>query len=66
MFIARAAAGRTRAVNQQQWPAGPNRTDLRAILRALSALKDHIKATINANLASWNAGHEKANDGFAI
>jgi Bacterial mobilisation protein (MobC) len=51
-----------RAVNQQQWPAGPNRADLQAMLRALSALKNHFKATINANLASWNAGREKAND----
>jgi hypothetical protein len=49
-----------RAVNQQQWPGGPNRSDLLAILRALAGLRDHIKALINANLASWDTGHEKA------
>jgi hypothetical protein len=51
-----------RAVNQQQWPNGPNRSDLLSLLRALSALRDHFKAFINANLASWDAGHDKEND----
>ena len=48
------------AVNQQQWPGGPNHSDLLAILRALTALRDRIKALINANLASWDAGYDKA------
>jgi hypothetical protein len=48
-----------RAVNEGQWPHGPNRDDLRAILSALRALRDHFKAVINANLASWSAGYEK-------
>jgi len=48
-----------RAVNQQQWPGGPNRGDLLAILRALTTLRDHTKALINANLASWDSGHAK-------
>ncbi|MDB6102435.1 MAG: hypothetical protein JWO52_2434 [Gammaproteobacteria bacterium] len=48
-----------RAVNQQQWPNGPNRSDLLSLLRALTGLRDHFKAFINANLASWDAGHEK-------
>ncbi len=48
-----------RAVNQQQWPAGPNRSDLMAILRALEGLRDHFKAVIIANLASWDAGYRK-------
>jgi hypothetical protein len=48
-----------RAVNQQQWPAGPNRSDLMAILRALEGLIDHFKAVITANLASWDAGYKK-------
>jgi hypothetical protein len=48
-----------RAVNQQQWPAGPNRSDLMAILRALEALRYHFKAVISANLASWDAGYKK-------
>jgi hypothetical protein len=49
-----------RAVNQQQWPTGPNRSDLMAILRALTGLRDHFKAVIVANLASWDAGYKKA------
>jgi hypothetical protein len=49
-----------RAVNEGQWPPGPNHDDLRTILRALTALRDHFKAVINANLASWNAGYERA------
>jgi hypothetical protein len=48
-----------RAVNQQPWPAGPNRSDLMAILRALTGLRDHFKAVIIANLASWDAGYKK-------
>jgi hypothetical protein len=45
-----------RAVNEQQWPAGPNRSDLMAILRALEGLREHFKAVIIANLASWDSG----------
>ncbi|MDB6102391.1 MAG: hypothetical protein JWO52_2390 [Gammaproteobacteria bacterium] len=48
-----------RAANQQQWPAGPNRSDLMAILRALEGLRDHFKAVISANLASWEARYRK-------
>jgi hypothetical protein len=48
-----------RAVNEQQWPAGPNRSDLISILRALEGLRDHFKAVIIANLASWDAGYKK-------
>jgi hypothetical protein len=46
------------AVNQQQWPGGPNKSDLLAILRALSGLRDHTKALIKANLVSWEAGYD--------
>jgi len=48
-----------RAVKQQQWPAGPNRSDLMVILRALEGLRDHFKAVISANFASWDAGYKK-------
>ena len=48
-----------RAVNQQQWSGGPNRADLLSILRALMALREHTKALINANLASWESGYDK-------
>jgi len=43
---------------QQQWPGGPNTSDLRTVLRVLSAMKDHTKAVINANLASWTSGYD--------
>ena len=60
------AIGRTlnqiaRAVNQDERSNGASRADLQALLRALNGLRVHIKALINANLASWQSGHEKAN-----
>lgn len=51
-----------RAVNQGQWPAGPNKADLRAILQALGAMRDHVKALINVNLASWSGGRAQKDD----
>jgi hypothetical protein len=51
-----------RAVNQGEQPSGPSRADLQAMLRALTGLRDHTKALINANLASWESGHEKTPD----
>lgn len=45
-----------RAVNQQQWPSGPDPTLLKHMIGVLTAMRDHIKALINANLASWNSG----------
>jgi hypothetical protein len=48
-----------RVANSGGVPTGPNRADLQAMLRALAALRDHIKALIASNLASWSAGHEK-------
>jgi Bacterial mobilisation protein (MobC) len=50
-----------RAVNQGQWPNGPTKADLQAMLRALVGLRDRVKDLINVNLASWDAGYEKAN-----
>jgi hypothetical protein len=49
------------AVNQGEPPSGPSRADLRALLRALEALRVHVKALINTNLESWRSGYEKAN-----
>jgi hypothetical protein len=48
-----------RVANSGGAPNGPNRADLQAMLRALTALRDHIKVLIATNLASWSAGHEK-------
>lgn len=45
-----------RALNQGEPPNGPSRGDLQALLRALTALRDHTKELINANLASWETG----------
>jgi hypothetical protein len=50
-----------RAFNQGERPGGPSREDLHALLRALNGLRVHIKALINANLASWRSGYEKTN-----
>jgi hypothetical protein len=59
------AIGRTfnqiaRALNQGMVATPPPVTDLHALMRALTALRDHFRALINANLASWNIGYEKA------
>jgi hypothetical protein len=51
-----------RALNQGKEHNGPSRSDLQALLRALTGLRDHTKELINANLASWEAGHAKAAD----
>jgi hypothetical protein len=51
-----------RAATRDEMPTGPNLEGLRSILRALSALRDHVKALIRVNLASWSNGYEKAPD----
>jgi hypothetical protein len=48
-----------RAANRGETPTGPNRAELQALLRALTGLRDHFKAFIASNLASWSAGYEK-------
>jgi hypothetical protein len=47
------------AASQAGKPSGPEREDLRAMLRVAEALRDHVKALLKANLSSWrdsNAG----------
>lgn len=51
-----------RAMNQHQWPGGPSVGDLRQIIRVLTAARDHTKALINANLASWDSGNAKTSN----
>jgi antitoxin component of RelBE/YafQ-DinJ toxin-antitoxin module len=46
-----------RAVNQQQWPSGPDAAVLSEMIRVLAVTRAQIKALINANLASWDSGH---------
>ena len=50
-----------RVVNQGERPNDLSKADLQAMLRALNGLRGHFKALINANLASWRTGYEKAN-----
>lgn len=49
-----------RAANQGGSPQGPSATDLRALLRALEGLRDHVKALVNANIESWETGNAEA------
>jgi len=49
-----------RAANQTGRVTGPSVQDLHALLRVCTALRDHIKALINSNTASWNTGHAEA------
>ena len=51
-----------RAVNQQQWPSGPDPALLHKMIQALTLVRAHTKALINANLASWDSGNGQAND----
>lgn len=43
-----------RVANATGYVSGPNRQDLQAVLRACTALRDHVKGLIRANTASWN------------
>ncbi len=48
-----------RAVNEHQWPNGPDKYFLHRMLQATAALRDHFKSLIKANLASWDDGYEE-------
>jgi hypothetical protein len=47
-----------RLANQGSRVVGPSRDDLRALLRACEALRNHVRQTIEANLRSWESGHD--------
>lgn len=49
-----------RAANQGGRVAGPRNEDLRAMLKVCEGLRDHVKALIRANTASWENGRAKA------
>jgi hypothetical protein len=49
-----------RALNQGSTASPPAVADLQTMMRVLTAIRDHFRALINANLASWNIGYEKA------
>lgn len=46
------------AVRHGAVASGPRREDVAAMLRICTALRDHFKATLLANLRSWQDGHE--------
>src|ERR1700686_3836125 len=46
-----------RAANQGERASGPNREDLRAILRVCEGLRDHVKGLLAANIKSWEQGY---------
>jgi flagellar biosynthesis regulator FlaF len=43
-----------RIANATAQVTGPNRQDLQAILRACTALRDHVKELVRANTTSWD------------
>lgn len=49
-----------RAANQSVKHDGPTTADLRALLRALEGLRDHVKALVRANVQSWETGRAEA------
>lgn len=49
-----------RHANQSDNAEGPSASDLRAILRALEGLRDHVKALFRANVRSWESGRAEA------
>jgi hypothetical protein len=51
-----------RAAHQGDRVSGPGREDLRALLRVCEGLRDHVKALLRVNLASWKQGYPEADD----
>ena len=47
-----------RTVRRGGSASAPRREDVMAMLRVCTALRDHFKATLLANLRSWQAGHD--------
>ena len=45
--------------NRGENPNEPSVNDLKAVLRAITGLRDHFREVIAANLKSWNLGREK-------
>ena len=45
------------AANRGERVTGPNREDLRAMLKVCEGLRDHVKTLLLANLKSWEQGY---------
>jgi hypothetical protein len=43
--------------NRGERVTGPNREDLRMILKVCEALRDHVRSLLTANLKSWEQGY---------
>jgi len=48
-----------RAVNEQQWPNGPDLYYLSRLYKLIITMRDDFKKLIIANLASWNSGYDE-------
>ena len=46
-----------RFANQNGRITGPGRDDLRSMLKICGAMREHIKALVRGNVASWESGH---------
>lgn len=51
-----------RVANQPARSAGPSSQELQALLRACTALRDHVKGLVRTNTASWESGHAETSD----
>ena len=58
--IGRALNQIARAAHQNGSASGPSPVDLRAILRALEGLRDHVKDLMLANVRAWEGHHGEA------
>jgi hypothetical protein len=59
-LIGRALNQIARVAHQNGTVGGPSAADIRAILRALEGLRDHVKALMLANVRSWEGDHGEA------
>jgi hypothetical protein len=59
-LIGRSLSHVARVAQQSGTAGGPSAGDMRAILRALEGLRDHIKALMLANARTWEGKHDEA------
>jgi len=51
-----------RVAHQTGHITGPGRDDLRSMLKICEAMREHIKALVRANVATWESGHAETGD----
>ncbi len=59
-LIGRSLSQLARAAHQSGTTGGPSASDMRAILRALEGLRDHVKALMLANARAWEGEYVEA------